>query len=98
MRLRYKCFKGIYRLHLQGKTRRTESTFLLLAVSCLAHYRQKHNTIINEGKIPLRRVKCRWKDNINTDLIKIVLEGVDWINQSRDKDQLWDVMNTVMNL
>jgi hypothetical protein len=40
-----------------------------------------------EGKSPLRRLRCRWKDNIRIDLKVISLEGVDWIRMAQDRDQ-----------
>jgi hypothetical protein len=33
------------------------------------------------------RSKCRWEDNINIDLRKIGLEGVDWIDLAQDRDR-----------
>jgi hypothetical protein len=33
-----------------------------------------------EGKIPLGRLRRRWKDNIKMDLLEIVLSFVDWIS------------------
>jgi hypothetical protein len=41
-----------------------------------------------EGKRPLRP-RRRWKDNITKDLIKIVLESVDWINEDQDTNKGW---------
>jgi hypothetical protein len=32
-----------------------------------------------EGKRPLGKPRCRWKDNIRMDLRVIGWEGVDWI-------------------
>jgi len=50
-----------------------------------------------EGKIPLRRPRCRWED-IRIDLKEISWEGVDWIHLAQDTDQLPALVNTVMNL
>jgi hypothetical protein len=51
-----------------------------------------------EGKTPLGRPRRRWKDNIKMDLPEIGLEGVDWINLAWYGDQLWGLVNRVMNL
>jgi hypothetical protein len=32
-----------------------------------------------KGKSPLGRSRCRWEDNIRTDLREIGWEGVDWV-------------------
>jgi hypothetical protein len=32
------------------------------------------------------------------DLWEICLEGLDWIDLARDRDQWWALVNTVMNL
>jgi hypothetical protein len=45
----------------------------------------------------LRRPRCRWEDNIRTDLRKIGWEGVDWMHLAQDRDQWWDIVNTVTN-
>jgi hypothetical protein len=51
-----------------------------------------------EGKRPLERPRCRWEDNIRMDLREIGLEGVDWMHLAYDMDQLWALVNVVMNL
>jgi len=33
----------------------------------------------SEGKRPLGRTKCRWENNIKTDLQEVGCEGADWI-------------------
>jgi hypothetical protein len=50
-----------------------------------------------EGKIPLRRPRCRWKD-IRMDLGKTGWEGVEWMHLAWDRDQLWVHVNKLMNL
>jgi hypothetical protein len=50
-----------------------------------------------EGKRPLRRLRCRWEDNITTDLKEVVL-GVDWIYLLQDRDRWWVLVNAVMNV
>jgi len=44
-----------------------------------------------EGKRLLRRLRCRWEDNIRMDLGETGWEGVDW-------EQWRAHVNTVMNL
>jgi hypothetical protein len=40
-----------------------------------------------EGKRPLGRPRCRWVDNIKTDLREIGWDSVDWIDLAQDRDQ-----------
>jgi hypothetical protein len=51
-----------------------------------------------EEKRTLRRPRHRWESNNRIVLREIEWEGVDWIHLVQDRDQLWAVMNTVMNL
>jgi hypothetical protein len=48
-----------------------------------------------EGKRPLARPWRRWDDNIRMDLREMGWKVVDL---AQDRDQLWTVVNTVMNL
>jgi hypothetical protein len=41
----------------------------------------------SEGKRPLRRPRCRWVDNIKTDLREIEWGGMDWIDLTQDRNQ-----------
>jgi hypothetical protein len=43
-----------------------------------------------ERKRPLRRSRCRWKDNIK--------RGMGSIHLARDRDQWWALVITVMNI
>jgi hypothetical protein len=49
-------------------------------------------------KGPIERSRSRWVDNINMDLKKIGLGGMDWINLVQDMDQWMALVNTVMDL
>jgi hypothetical protein len=52
----------------------------------------------HEGKRPLGRPRCRWKNNIRTDIREIRGEGVDWIHLAQDRDQWQALVSTLMNL
>jgi hypothetical protein len=51
-----------------------------------------------EGKRLLGRPRCRWVDNIKTDLKEIRWDGMNWIDLAQDRDQWRALVNTVMNL
>jgi hypothetical protein len=51
-----------------------------------------------EEKRPLGRPRCRWADNIKTDLRVIGWDGMDWIDLAWNRDQWRALVNTVMNL
>jgi len=48
-----------------------------------------------EEKRPLGRPKRRWEDNIRMDMRKMVCDGVEWMNLSRDRDHWRDFVNTL---
>jgi hypothetical protein len=50
-----------------------------------------------KGKRPLGRPSNKWEDNIRMDLREIVWEVVDWIHLGHVRDQLWALVNPVMN-
>jgi hypothetical protein len=47
-----------------------------------------------EGKRPLGRPRCRWKDNIKMDLQKVGCGRMDWIWLAQDRRA---IVNVVMN-
>jgi hypothetical protein len=51
-----------------------------------------------EGKKSLGRPRCRWIDNIKTDLLEIGLGVVDWIDLAQDRYRWRALVNVVMNL
>jgi hypothetical protein len=51
-----------------------------------------------EGKKVLGRPRSRWVNNIKIDLTEIGWDGMDWIDLAQDRDQLRDLMITIMNL
>jgi hypothetical protein len=51
-----------------------------------------------EGKIPLRRPRRRWVDNVKMDLRERRWDGIDCTDWAQDMDQWRAHVNTVMNL
>jgi len=51
-----------------------------------------------EGRRALGRPRCRWEDNIKTDLQEVGWgEGMDWIDLVQNKDKWQALANVVMN-
>jgi len=51
-----------------------------------------------EGKRSLGRPRCRWEDNIKTDLQKVECRVIDWIKLTQDSDRWRALVNAVTNL
>jgi hypothetical protein len=51
-----------------------------------------------EVKIPLRRPRRRWIDNIKMEVLEIGLGGVDWVGLAQDRYRWRAFVNAVMNL
>ena len=51
-----------------------------------------------EGERPLGRPRCRWENNIKTDLQVVECGGMDWVELVQDRDRWRGVVNAVMNL
>jgi hypothetical protein len=51
-----------------------------------------------EGKIPLRRPRRRWVDNIRMDLGEMGWGDVDWIGLAKDRNRWRTLVNSVLNL
>ena len=49
-----------------------------------------------EGKIPLGRPRCRWKDNIKMDLDEVGRGCGDWMELVQDRDRWRALVSTVM--
>jgi hypothetical protein len=50
-----------------------------------------------ESKRPLKRLRRRWKDNINMDFREIRIDGANWIQLAQDRIQWRAFVNTIMN-
>jgi len=68
-------------------------------VACVGKMRNAYKILAGkpEGNRPLGRPMHRW-NNIRMDLKEIVREGVDWVHVAQDRDQWWDLVNTIINL
>jgi hypothetical protein len=53
-----------------------------------------------EGKRSLGRPRLRWGDNIKMELLGMGWEGggTDWIDVAQNRDRLWALVNSVINL
>jgi hypothetical protein len=51
-----------------------------------------------EGRRPLGRPRCRWKDNIKMELQEVGWGGMDWIDISQDRDRWRALVNAIMNV
>jgi hypothetical protein len=51
-----------------------------------------------EGKIPLKRPRRRWKDNIKLDLREVGQDGANWIQLAQDRVQWRAFVKTVTNI
>jgi hypothetical protein len=58
-------------------------------VACIIEMRNSHKILAvrPEGKLPLRRPRCRGEHNVRQDLKEIEWEDVDWILLTCDRDQ-----------
>jgi len=50
-----------------------------------------------EGKRTLGKPRCRWKDNIKTDIQEVELGGMDWVALAQDRDRWWSLANAALN-
>jgi hypothetical protein len=51
-----------------------------------------------EGKIPVRRPRSRWEDNIQLNLREIGMDEANRIQLAQDRAHWRDFVNTVMNV
>jgi hypothetical protein len=61
--------------------------------------REVHRLLVGnpEGKRSLGRPRCRWEDNIKTDLQEVVEGRGDWMKLAQDRDGWWALVSTVKN-
>jgi hypothetical protein len=61
--------------------------------------RGAHRVLVKnpEGRRPLGRPRCRWKDKIKIDLREVAWGSMDWIDLSQNLDRWWVLVNAVMN-
>jgi hypothetical protein len=65
----------------------------------VARMGEKRNAYrLSVGKPPQGRLRCRWVDNIKTDLLDIDWGSVDWIGLAQDRNKWRALFNAVMNL
>ena len=57
-------------------------------VACMEERRGVYGILVGkpEGKRPLGRSRCRWKDNIKMDLQEVGCGSMDWIKLAHDRD------------
>jgi hypothetical protein len=68
----------------------------------VVHVREKGNAYMilvgrPEGKRPLEGPRRMWENNIKTDLRRIGLDGIDWIDLTQDRGQWRALVNTMMS-
>jgi hypothetical protein len=69
-------------------------------VASMVNIRNTYKILVESlnGRDPLERSRCKWEDEINTDLKETVCEGLEWVHLSRERDQWRALVNTVMKL
>ena len=50
-----------------------------------------------EGKGPLGRPRCRWKDNIKIDIQEVVCGSMDWIELAQNRERWRALVSAVMD-
>jgi len=66
----------------------------------MGHSRDVYRDLVGkpEGKSPLGRPRCRWKDNIKMNLQEVGCVGMDWIDLAQDRERWRALVNAVANL
>ena len=69
-------------------------------VARMGHSRGVYRDLVGkpEGKSPLGRPRCRWKDNIKMNLQEVGCVGMDWIDLAQDRERWRALVNAVANL
>jgi hypothetical protein len=66
----------------------------------MGQMRNAYNIFVGkaEGKRPLGRGRCRWKDNIRMDLRETGRDVVEWMHLTQDRDQWRTLVNSITTL
>jgi hypothetical protein len=69
-------------------------------VACMGERRVVYRVLVGkpEGKRPLGRPRCRWENNIRTDLQEVGCGCEDWIGLAQDRERLQVLVSALMNL
>jgi hypothetical protein len=91
--LHYFLWEGIYPSH------KTNITLIIYLINIYSK-RNAYRILVGEpeGKRPLGRPRRKWEDNIKMDLREIGSGGMDWTDQTQDRDQWTGLVNMVVNL
>jgi hypothetical protein len=70
------------------------------AVALMGERRDLSRVLVGkpEGKKPLGRPRCRWKDYVKMHLQEVGCGGVDWIMLAQNRDRWQTRVNAVMKL
>jgi len=68
-------------------------------VARMGEGRGVHRVLVGkpEGKRPLGRPRCRWEDNIKTDIQEVVGGCGDWMELTQDRDGWQALVTAVVN-
>ena len=69
-------------------------------VACMNEERGVYRVLVGkpEGRRPLGRPRCKWVDNIRTDLQEVGCGYMDWIGLAQDSDRWQTLVSAIMNL
>jgi hypothetical protein len=49
------------------------------------------------GKRTLGKPRCKWKDNIKTDIQELERGGMNWVALAQDRGRWWALVNATLN-
>ena len=69
-------------------------------VACVGEEGEVYRVLVGkpEGRRPLGGPRCRWVDNIRTDIQEVGCGYIDWIRLAQDRDRWRTLVSAVMNL
>ena len=69
-------------------------------MACMGEERGVYRVLMGklEGRRPLGRPRCRWVDNIRTDLQEVGCGYMDWNGLAQDRDGWRTLVSAVVNL